>query len=187
METLSATYQIDGKLCLTEVRESDSEQLIKLLNDPLIFQNTLTIPNPYTKKDAEFYFDLCRQFEKDNGLISNFAVRQDDLLIGGIGLLFNYGINSHRSEFGYWIGKPFRQKGIARIVVDRFVELVFNKYKLTRIEANVFLENIASQKVLERCEFEREGLIKASFVKGDVLKDSYLYARLNPEHTKTKN
>ena len=52
---------IDGTYYLDEHRASDADRLAEVINDPEIARNTLTIPYPYTKKDAEFWLQLCEQ------------------------------------------------------------------------------------------------------------------------------
>ena len=173
---LLAYYQVAPHLSITEVRADDVSSIVTHINDREIYNNTLTVPFPYSKSDAEFFVDLCRKFEEMHDQICNYAIRYDGEMVGGIGFLFNYGVESHKSEFGYWIGPSYRNQGIMTKVISHFVKMAFDEKKLSRLEANVFVENVASQRALEKAGFEKEGLIKSSFVKEDKLKDALLFA-----------
>lgn len=173
---LKAHYKISDNLSITEVRTADVLSIVTHINDPEIYDNTLTVPFPYTKSDGELFIDLCRKFEDMYNQICNYAIRYDGEMIGGIGFLFNYGVESHKSEFGYWLGPTYRNRGIMTKVLSHFVNLAFEEKQLSRLEANVFVENIASQRALEKAGFQKEGLIKSSFVKEDRLKDALLFA-----------
>ena len=120
--------------------------------------------------------DARRKFEELNEQICNYAIRLEGEMIGGIGFLFNYGPDAHKSEFGYWIGKEFRNRGIMTSVIRKFIEIAFEEKYIYRLEAHVFPQNIASQKILERIGFSKDGLIKSNFVKDDKLRDSILYS-----------
>lgn len=59
-------------------------------------------------------------------------------------------------------------------------DFAFNSLKIHRIEAGVLPRNIASQRVLEKNGFEREGLSRKNVEINGVWEDHYLYGRLNP-------
>lgn len=158
-------------------RQSDVDVLVDHLNDPVVYANTLSIPSPYHPEDAIKFYNGVQVFKKQSGDYKDFVIRKDGMLIGGIGLLYNHGLQSHKSEFGYWLTKSMRGKGIMTAVVDAFVEYVFATRTISRVEAHVFQHNPASARVLEKCGFEREGLIKNAFLKDEKLISAFLYAR----------
>lgn len=177
---LQEHYEVDNLITLTEVRESDLEDLVRNINSKEIYDNTLAIPYPYSIEDGKFFIDVCRKFEKLNETICNYAIRLDGEMIGGIGFLFNYGVDSHKSEFGYWIGEDYRGRGIMTSVLKKFVSMAFNFKYINRLEAHVFPENEASIRVLEKAGFQKEGIIKSNFVKEDRLRDTILYSMIKP-------
>jgi [ribosomal protein S5]-alanine N-acetyltransferase len=102
------------------VPEKDKADLIYHINDIDVAKNTLTIPHPYTVSDADFYFNLVKEFDKKYGIPTSFAILFEDKLIGGIGRLVSYGINSHKDEIGYYLGKDYRNQGIMTAVVKAY-------------------------------------------------------------------
>lgn len=175
-KALKAFYKVSKEVALTEIRSEDAASIITHISDLDIYNNTLTVPYPYTKRDALEYIDICRKFELHHHQICNYAIRKQDEMIGSIGLLFNFGADSHKSEFGYWISRHHRNQGIMTKVIQAFTSICFEEKLLFRLEANVFVENKPSQRVLEKCGFVKEGLLKSTFVKDDALKDTFLYA-----------
>jgi len=73
---------------------------------------------------------------------------------------------NHKAELGYWLTESYWGQGIVSEAVKQIVDHGFNKLKLKRIYAYTFTPNKASQKVLLKNGFTKEGLHKK-----DVLKD----------------
>lgn len=156
----------------------DKSDLIYHINDIDVAINTLTIPYPYTVADADFYFNLIQELDLKYGKPTSFAIRFNGKLIGGIGRLVSYGIDSHKDEIGYYLGKDFRNKGIMTAVVKAFSDFLHQNHKIDRIEAGVFLNNIGSMKVLENAGFELESLKKKYHKKGEEYLDANLFVKI---------
>ena len=90
-----------------------------------------------------------------------FIIRRDDrALLGGV-TLSNIRYGSSRSAIlGYWIGSRFVRKGYGAAAVKAIIDHAFTAIELNRIEAACQEENVASQNLLMRCGFEREGLAR---------------------------
>ena len=70
-----------------------------------------------------------------------------------------------RAEIGYALGSEHWNKGIATHVVKLVAETIFRERpELERLEAVVDVENVASQRVLEKAGFEREGVLEKKFI-----------------------
>ena len=80
-------------------------------------------------------------------------------------------------EVGYWLRFPARGRGIATRSVQAAVEHAFAN-GIARVEAHVRLGNVASERVLERAGFEREGVKRRFLRHGDERHDATLFARL---------
>lgn len=164
---------------LTEFREEDKPNLVRYLNDPLVFQNTLTIPNPYTELDAGEWLEKTRVNLEKYGQLTNWAIRHREAgLIGGIGTFVHTGIEGHRDEIGYWLAEPFRGQGIMTAVVAEMTAYMFQTRPLVRIEAWVFAHNPASARLLEKTGFQREGFARKFAKKGEQYMDAILLAKI---------
>ena len=174
---MSISIPVNADIELTEIRKTDKPRLVRYLNDATVFNNTLMIPSPYTKERAEAYIKLCRESEKNHGFIANFAIRERATghLIGGCGRFMK---DVHKDEIGYWLGEPFRNRGIMSAAIKALCQHIFATTDTVRIEGIVFLSNAASVKTLEKAGFEREGLLRKYVVKNGETKDVFIYSRL---------
>jgi RimJ/RimL family protein N-acetyltransferase len=62
--------------------------------------------------------------------------------------------------------------------VNATADYIFGHFDIERLEAPVFEWNPASMRVLEKCGFVREGVLRRSILKDERLIDSVLYARV---------
>jgi RimJ/RimL family protein N-acetyltransferase len=170
--------EIASKTCLTEFRHSDIESLVLFLNDRDIYDRTSRIPYPYTISDAEQWLNIVAKANKRNGQSVNWAIRQEERVIGAIGLHEFIIGQSHSADIGYWLGKPFWGKGIMTAVVKAVCSHAFENFGIVRIHAHVFSFNIASSRVLEKCGFEQEGYLRKYFVKDGKYFDAKTYGLL---------
>ncbi|XP_057450252.1 uncharacterized protein LOC130741387 [Lotus japonicus] len=99
------------------------------------------------------------------------AICLDDRAIGCVSLS-SYAehdkCRNKSAELGYVMGSKYWGKGIVTNVVKRVVKAAFTELpQLERLEALVDVENVGSQKVLEKAGFYREGVLrKYLFIKG---------------------
>ncbi|HSP87825.1 MAG TPA: GNAT family protein [Ignavibacteriaceae bacterium] len=171
--------KVNSQIYLTQVTKADKTILIKLLNDKDIYKNTLKIPFPYKEKDADDWISHVESLKKEIGVLRNWIIKnKNNELIGGISFHNKYGIHSHKDEIGYWLGKPFWNKGIMTDVVNKICSIGFTDFNLKRIEALVFSFNEPSKKVLEKAGFMLEGTMKKFYYKNYKFIDADIYARL---------
>lgn len=170
---------VNDQVHLSEFRSSDKDALIEHLNDQDIYERTLRIPFPYTEAAADEWLALYAKTTEKHGQPAHFAIRTgDDALIGGCGLNdFEIG-KSHRGEIGYWLAKRWWGQGIITAVVQRVCQHAFEEFGLVKIIAHVVTHNPASARVLEKCGFEQEGLLRKHFLKDGQFIDARLFALL---------
>jgi RimJ/RimL family protein N-acetyltransferase len=83
-------------------------------------------------------------------------------------------------ELGYWLFVDARGRGIATRVVRALVEHS-HANGIVRVEAHVRLGNTASERVLERAGFVREGIKRRLLRHGGVRVDATLFAIVAPD------
>jgi len=82
------------------------------------------------------------------------------------------------AEIGYLISEPYQGQGLGTRAVRLFVSHVFRETALRRLQALVSVENVASQRLLERLGFALEGTLRAHFMIQGRPVDERLYAML---------
>lgn len=171
-------FKVDNEISLSPLKSNDIDNLVKYLNDKEIYDNTLLIPFPYTKEDGEYFVNLCKTKKKKHGVNTIWAIRDiNKKLIGVCSFHRKYRRNSRKDEIGYWLAKPYWNKGIITKVVNKLCEIGFIKLGLTRIEATVFSHNDASCRVLEKAGFKFSGILRKSVKKGSKLIDAKKYVK----------
>jgi [ribosomal protein S5]-alanine N-acetyltransferase len=84
-------------------------------------------------------------------------------------------------EIGFGLTPSERGKGYCTEAVKMIVDYIFLSNETVRIQAQTDVRNIASQKVLDKAGFKKEGIArKHVFVKGE-WRDAYLYSILREE------
>jgi [ribosomal protein S5]-alanine N-acetyltransferase len=166
-----------GDVSLRPLNENDLPRMVLLANNELISQNLRDgFPNPYTLADAEYFF---RKYLNHTSIVL-FAITYKDEYVGNISLLPCEDIYRKSAEIGYFIGEPFWNKGITTLAVNRIVDYGFSKLGIARIQTGIFDYNLASQRVLDKCGFVKEGIFKKSVFKKNQLWDEVRYAKINP-------
>jgi ribosomal-protein-alanine N-acetyltransferase len=84
-------------------------------------------------------------------------------------------------EIGYALTSELQGRGVMPVALTQLLAELFGRTKLERLEARCSVENVASQKVLERAGFLREGLLRGYFELGGRRIDNYLYAILRSD------
>jgi len=82
-----------------------------------------------------------------------------DPVAGIIGIV-KAAISEHRAQIGYVVHRPFSGRGVATAAVRELTELVETLPDISRVWATCAVENVASARVLEKCGFEREGILR---------------------------
>ncbi len=85
------------------------------------------------------------------------------------------------AEVGYALSTVFQGLGVMTEALQRLLADLFANTSLERIEARCALENTASQRVLEKVGFEREGMLRAYFRLRGRRVDNFLYALLRSD------
>jgi RimJ/RimL family protein N-acetyltransferase len=115
---------------------------------------------------------------KERGLLSPYVIEDTDAaeLLGGCAL-HHFDPMRDALEVGYWLFVEARGRGVATRTVAAVIEHAFAN-GIRRVEAHVRLENKASERVLERLGFEREGVRRRYLRHGDGYADATLFSLL---------
>ena len=114
--------------------------------------------------DGRAWLERMRALEAAGGARQLVVARRDDDIAIGSMLLFRHDEPSARVELGYVLGREHWRQGIAREALAAVLRHVFGRLGLRRVEAEVHVGNVASQALLERLGFRREGLLRQRWV-----------------------
>ncbi len=161
-----------------EFRADDAPSLARHGNNRKIWLNLRDLfPHPYTESHAAGYIAHVRKRAE----ILSFAIDVGGDAVGGISLRRGEDIERFTAELGYWLGEDFWGRGITTEAIRSTTERGFAVHGLIRIFAVPFTRNTASCRALEKNGYKREGIMRQSAYKDDVVEDQYLYAALREE------
>lgn len=126
-------------ITLRNVIESDLPIFFENQKDELAIQMTSFPPRDREAFDAHWKKILA------NPNIVIKTILHDDMVAGQI-LCFEVDGNQ---EVGYWLGREFWGKGIATEALRQFL----GQLKMRPLYAHIAKQNVASQRVLEKCGF----------------------------------
>ena len=92
-------------------------------------------------------------------IINNKKIHVGNIKIGQINLKHKY------ADISYFIGDvKFQKLGIGSIAIKKVLEIAKRKFKLKKIFAGIYSNNIASKKVLLKNKFVLEGIFTKEFI-----------------------
>jgi RimJ/RimL family protein N-acetyltransferase len=158
-----------SRLILRHFQRSDAAPMLPLIGDFEIANNTSRIPHPYTAADADAFLSMLER-EPEKPIL---AVTLNNSVIGAVGLELEP--LHDRGELGYWIGRPYWNKGYATEAARAMIAIAFRNLGLNKVVAHHFTRNPASGRVLEKTGMLREGLLRQHFKRWNKYEDSVAY------------
>ena len=157
----------------------DKEALIALCNavDRTFLSDRL--PYPYTETDADWWLGMVAENEGKQGLWR--SIRADGQLVGSISVERKDEGAQTIGEIGYMILTPWWSQGIGTEAVRQICEIAFQELALEQIVGQVFPENVASARVMEKNGFRLEETKTGAVVKGGKAMDVRVYQKMNPD------
>jgi RimJ/RimL family protein N-acetyltransferase len=180
MSILKKTIKTN-RLLLRPFQLSDANDVQRLAGDFEIADTTLFIPHPYENGVAEQWIRTHEEkFKQGQEFIFAITLRSTAELIGSIGLVINK--KHEKAELGYWIGKPYWNKGYATEAAGVMLKFGFEDLELGRIHAHYFARNPASGKVMEKLGMQHEGTLRNDIKKWGKFEDIKMYGILRSEY-----
>jgi ribosomal-protein-alanine N-acetyltransferase len=169
-----------NQLILKEINKKCVNDVFELYSDYEVIKYTDN--NQHTSvEDSEKLIDYFQAGYKKQELIYwGISLKSSDKIIGALGF---YHIDwKHKfTATGNLLAKKYWNQGIMSEAQSAIVNFGFNKMKLHRIEAQIFVGNIPSYKMFEYLNFKREGILRENFLIEGKFEDSYMYSMLKSE------
>jgi RimJ/RimL family protein N-acetyltransferase len=119
------------------------------------------VPSPYTRADAEAYFEHSAKEAAEGRAINLLAVDEEDRLLGSFGLM-ELDREPGYGEIGYWVVADARGRGVATRGVRLLADWAREQLRLTRIEVLPHKDNLPSRRVAEKAGFMATGELVGS-------------------------
>lgn len=168
------------RLTLRPFRLSDAPRVQLLAGERDIADTTMNIPHPYEDGVAEEWIGGHKSAYEDGRAIT-FAIelRGDGSLVGAIGLRIDRHCN--KAELGYWVGRPFWNRGFATEAAIALLAFGFDELQLNRIHAAHLARNPSSGRVMEKSGMLLEGTARQDIMKWEKYEDLVSYGLLRED------
>ena len=132
------------RLILRGVSRADAAAIAELANDLGVVGNTSQMPYPYRPADADAFVAGCER--ADPRVEATFAIEHRQFGVMGI-LAFDRN-DQGRAEVGYWLGRPFWNRGYATEALTAALRWMKFDWRKNVVWAGHFADNRASGQVL---------------------------------------
>jgi [ribosomal protein S5]-alanine N-acetyltransferase len=165
------------RLILREITKEDTDAIFSSFSNDEVTryygQDTLK-----SIEEAEKFIDIfATNYIEKRGVRWGIERKGDQEIIGTIG--FHAWSPKHkRAEIGYEIHPDYWRKGYTREALIKIISYGLREMDLTRIGAVVFTENEASNRLLTKMGFQKEGTLKDYMYQNGKPHDTFIYSLL---------
>ena len=174
---MSLARELDCGPCrLRPWRLDDRDDLLRYANNRNIWRNLRDLfPHPYLPEHADAWLGFAAAPEPPEGI---YAIEVNGAAVGTLAIERGKDIESNVAEIGYWLGEPFWGKGIMTAALRTATTHALSSPDLFRLYAPVFAWNAPSMRVLEKCGYVREAVLRRGGIKDGTVVDRVVYARV---------
>lgn len=115
----------------------------------------------------------------NNNILRCIIVDKQDKTTAGTIILSDIDYKNGTAEIHIKLGKEIRGKGYGTDAIKTVVKYAFDELRLHCVYAYVNDFNTVSQKLFEKCEFQKEGLLRSRIFKNGSHRDVFIYSILN--------
>lgn len=173
-------------LILRKINKDDIKDIFYYGSNPTVSQK-VSWETHITEADTEQFIEYVLEgYSQNNKALWGMELKSTGKLVGTIDFVtINH---KHKSaEVGYVLSEDFWGKGFTTEATKKIIEYGFTELALIRIQARCFVENIGSQRVMEKAGMTFERVIrKGMFAKGKY-QDLKLYSILADEYQALHN
>jgi ribosomal-protein-alanine N-acetyltransferase len=170
-------FELSNGFILGDIKpEVDGEDYFYYMNQPQVrpFISTGNLPATIAKakEDLQYWSSL---FNLHKGFYWAIRNEQNQKLVGTLGFN-NLSFVHSKGEISYDLSVDYWKKGIMTKAINKIVDFGLNKIGLVRVQAHTAKRNKSSIKLLERCKFKSEGLLRKFELLGGEHVDYFIYA-----------
>lgn len=173
---------VSGDILLRKIRMDDAEDLLECLSDPAVTERMMHCRVESRAAMEKRIAAYLREYENRAGARFGTVLRESGKMIGSVMLTpVQY---RARAVLGFYLNPAFWGRGYAKDMVCAAINFGFAQAGLWRIEANCFVENLASAHVMEHCGMQCEGISEDYYFVRGVLRSVRRYAILKRDWEK---
>ncbi|KQB33808.1 MULTISPECIES: GNAT family protein [Acidiplasma] len=172
-------FFLDNNVFITNNFDINSlHDFVEMANEKDLGFNLMShsFPYPYTEEDALFFIDQEREMGGEIFSLDLY-IYFNGRIAGVIGLKDIDYLNN-RAHIGYWIGKKYRNRGIATSAVGLVSNVAKTYFGMHTLYTKVLVNNIPSINVLLKNRFEISGIEKDAFFFKNIYYSAYIFNKI---------
>ena len=172
---------IDDELLLRSFEPEDAQELFRAIDASRThLRPWLPWVDMSTKPEHTLEFIQRSKAQQHQQEAIALGIIYNRSIIGGIGM-HNHDRVLKKAQLGYWIAKEYEGKGIMQKSLDAFLDFLFGKLALNKVEIHFMTGNRRSAHVAERAGFKVEGIIRQSYLMNGAYHDVVVTGLLKNE------
>lgn len=170
-----------SRLLLRPLGPEDATAVAAVAGERRIADTTISVPHPFGPAEAERWIAAClKDAAEGHRLGLAMTAEGSGELIGYVGL-HHIDREHGEAELSFWIGSGHEGRGLVGEACRAVIDHGFGALGLNRICAFHMARNPASERVLARLGFQREGLLRQRVRKWGVHEDVLVWSRLRSD------
>lgn len=175
---------IDNDLLLRTYQPDDAAGLFQVVNENRAHLRTwLQWVDSTQKQDHSLQFIQYSIVQQNAQEALSLGIFHHTRIIGGIGM-HHWDQRLKKAQMGYWISKAHEGQGIMTRCCTRFLDFLFDKLQLNKVELHFVPQNLRSAAIAKRLGFTVEGVIRQSHERNGSLEDIVVTGLLQSEWTR---
>lgn len=152
-----------GRLLLRRMERKDFADMFDYAKREDTSRYLVWTPHPSPEYTRSYLSMIGRYYRKGQFFDWAIVERSSSRMIGTCGFS-RLDLQNRVGEVGYVLNPTRHGRGYATEAVRRVLEYGFGELELNRVEGRYMVENTASRRVLERCGFTYEGVLRQSML-----------------------
>lgn len=166
------------RLILRELIEDDAQGILNCFSNEDVLRYYGQNPLTNIEQVKNIVRNFSNSYKEKQGIKWGIEIKGTEGIIGTIGF-HGWSSEHKRAEIAYAILPAQWGNGFATEAVKKVLSYGFKELNLTRIGAVVFTENNASNVLLEKLGFEKEGVLRNYMYQNNVPYDTNVYSLLS--------
>ncbi len=160
---LGAPHFFTNRLYIRPIEWEDIDDFFNVCSQREVTQYLTFNPHEYLSDTHRVIENMMRAYSMGQSVNFAIVLKSTNHLIGSASLTFNYVNRS--AEVGYLLDAKYWNQGYMSEAIQALIEVAFNYYRVEFLYAKHIVENIASQKIIEKMHFKKIRVQEQSFIK----------------------
>ncbi|RUL55631.1 GNAT family N-acetyltransferase [Lysinibacillus antri] len=165
------------RLVLRELVEEDASIILNCFSNDEVLRFYGQQPLKSIEQVKQIIQNFSNSFESKSGIKWGIESKETGTIIGTIGIQ-DWSHEHKRANISYALFPDAWGKGYGSEVVEKVISFSFEELGLERLGAIVFVENQASNKLLTKIGFQKEGVLKHYMYQNGVPYDTNVFSLL---------